>query len=81
MKTAEVIELQGPQAVKLRDDFRVDGESVWIGRQGDAVILQPMKKAQWPVTFFENIRIEDLAFCRPGQGEMPPAPLLWPRTR
>ena len=76
MKTAEVIELQGTQAVKLPDDFRFDGESVWISRQGDAVILQPMKKAQWPATFFEDIRIDDPAFCRPDQGQMPPAPLL-----
>lgn len=45
MKTAQVIELQGAQAVKLPDDFRFDGESVWISRQGDAVILQPMKRS------------------------------------
>ena len=76
MKTAEVIEFQGTQAVKLPDGFRFDGESVWIGRQGDAVILQPMKKAPWPAMFFEDIRIEDPAFCRPDQGQTPPAPLL-----
>lgn len=76
MKTAEVIELQGTQAVKLPDDYRFDGESVWISRQGDAVILQPMKKAQWPATFFEDIRIDDPAFCRPDQGQTPAAPVL-----
>jgi len=76
VKTAEVIELQGSQAVKLPDGFRFDGESVWISRQGDAVILQPMKNAPWPATFFEDIRIDDPAFCRPDQGQTPPAPLL-----
>ena len=76
MKTAEVIELQGTQAVKLPDDFRFDGESVWISRQGDAVILQPMRKAHWPAMFFEDIRIEDPAFCRPDQGQTPAAPVL-----
>jgi virulence-associated protein VagC len=76
VKTAEVIELQGTQAVKLPDDFRFDAESVWISRQGDAVILQPIKKAQWPPTFFEDIRIDDPAFGRPDQGQAPPAPLL-----
>ena len=76
MKTAEVIELQGTQAVKLPDDFRFDGESVWISRQGDAVILQPIKRAQWPAMFFEDIRIEDPAFCRPDQGQTPAAPVL-----
>jgi hypothetical protein len=40
------------------------------------VILQPMKNAPWPATFFEDIRIDDPAFCRPDQGQMPPAPLL-----
>jgi virulence-associated protein VagC len=76
VKTAEVIELEGMQAVKLPDDFRFDGESVWISRQGDAVILQPMKSAEWPAAFFEDIRIDDPAFCRPEQGQAPPAPLL-----
>jgi len=76
VKTAEVIELQGSQAVKLPHDFRFDSDSVWISRQGDAVILQPMKKAHWPAKFFEEIRIEDPAFCRPDQGQTPPAPLL-----
>lgn len=76
MKTAQVIELQNAQAVTLPDDFRFDGESVWISRQGDAVILQPMKRAQWPAMFFEDIWIDDSAFCRPDQGQTPPAPLL-----
>ena len=70
MKTAEVIELQGTQAIKLPDGFRFDGESVWISRRGDAVILQPMKSAQWPAMFFEDIRIDDPAFCRPDQGQI-----------
>lgn len=73
MKTAEVIELQGSQAVKLPDDFRFDGESVWISRQGEAVILQPMKNPPWPAAFFEDIWIDDPAFSRPDQGPMPPA--------
>jgi virulence-associated protein VagC len=76
VKTAEVIELQGAQAVKLPDGFRFDGQIVWISRQGDAVILQPMKKAQWPAMFFEDIRIDDPAFGRPDQGQTPPVPLL-----
>ena len=76
VKTAQVMQLQGLQAVKLPDDFRFDSENVRISRQGDAVILQPMKSAQWPATFFEDIRIDDPAFCRPDQGQTPPAPTL-----
>ena len=76
MKTAEVVELQGTQAVKLPEDFRFDGDSVWISRQGDAVILQPIRPAKWPKAFFQDIRIDDPAFCRPDQGRTPPAPSL-----
>ncbi len=61
MKTAEVIELQGSQAVKLPDDFRFDGESVWISRQGDAVILQPMK---WPSGPRRSSKISGLTIPR-----------------
>ena len=60
MRTAEVVEFQGTQAIKLPDDFRFDGRVARISRQGDAVILQPMKReAEWPATFFEDIRIDD----------------------
>lgn len=76
MRTAEVIEVQGSQAVKLPEDLRFEGDSVWISRQGDAVILQPIRRAEWPENFFEDIRIDDAAFCRPDQGPTPPAPSL-----
>lgn len=76
MKTAEVIDLHGAQAIKLPEDFRFLGDSVWISRQGDAVILQPIKPATWPAGFFGDIRIDDPAFGRPDQGRVPPAPTL-----
>jgi virulence-associated protein VagC len=76
VRTAEVVELQGAQAVKLPDDFRFDATTVWISRQGTAVLLQPRKPASWPATFFDEIRIDDPAFARPDQGTTPPAPQL-----
>ena len=76
MRTAEVVELQGAQAVKLPDDFRFDVTTVQISRQGAAVILQPMKPASWPARFFDEIRIEDPAFARPDQGTTPAVPQL-----
>ena len=76
MKTAELVELHGAQAVKLPEEFRFDGNSVWITRQGDAVLLQPIRPATWPESFFEDIRIDDPAFCRPDQGQTPRAPSL-----
>ncbi|QDU25139.1 hypothetical protein ETAA8_02010 [Anatilimnocola aggregata] len=76
MKTAEVIELQGMQAVKLPEEFRFDGSSVSIRRAGEAVILEPMKPATWPANFLESIHVDDPAFVRPEQGQTPPAPNL-----
>jgi hypothetical protein len=32
----------------------------------------------WPPGFFEAIQIDDPAFTRPEQGQMPPAPVLDP---
>jgi virulence-associated protein VagC len=76
VKTAEVIELQGIQAIKLPEEFRFAGTSVSIRKAGEAVILEPVKPAQWPVGFFEEIRIDDPEFKRPDQGQTPPAPIL-----
>ncbi|WP_254511601.1 antitoxin [Anatilimnocola floriformis] len=76
MKTAELIEVHGLQAIQLPNEFRFNGSSVSIRKAGDAVILEPLKPSHWPPGFFEAIRIEDPAFERPDQGEMPPAPIF-----
>jgi antitoxin VapB len=76
MKTAELIVIEGSQAVKLPDEFRFPGKSVAVRREGEAVILEPMKPTTWPQGFFESIRIDDPTFVRPEQGEMPPVPPL-----
>lgn len=74
MTTAELIDLKGEQAIKWPHEFRFPGNSVSIRKQGDAVILEPIKPADWPPGFFERMRIDDLAFERPIQGQVPPAP-------
>jgi len=76
MKTADVIETTRGQAVRLPDEFRFAVATVSIRREGEAVILEPLKQPTWPEGFFDNIRIDDPAFTRPSQGAMPPAPLL-----
>ncbi len=76
MKTAEIIRTGGVQAVKLPDGFQFDGDAVSIRREGEAVILEPLKPASWPPGFFDRIRIDDPAFARPTQGQVPPAPSL-----
>jgi virulence-associated protein VagC len=36
------------QAVRLPREFRFDGDEVAIRKDGDAVILEPVRKPQWP---------------------------------
>jgi virulence-associated protein VagC len=80
MQTAEVINLNGTQVVKIPEEFRFDSETVLIRREGKAVILEPVTSlvpsSTWPKDFFESIRIDDPAFARPDQGVTPPAPSL-----
>lgn len=76
MTTAEICRHNGIQSVKLPDEFHFEGDSVSIRREGDAVILEPVKTASWPPDFFDRIRIDDPAFARPDQGQVPVAPSL-----
>ncbi|MDA1014812.1 MAG: AbrB/MazE/SpoVT family DNA-binding domain-containing protein [Planctomycetota bacterium] len=73
MKTAEVISVDGRQAVRLPDEFRFVEDTVSVRKEGDAVILEPVKSNTWPLGFFEAIRVDDPALVRPPQGETPPA--------
>ena len=76
MKTAQVITFDGQQAVKLPPEFAVSAGALSIRKDGEAIILEPIKGTQWPEGFFEEIRISDPAFCRPAQGQMPAVPEL-----
>lgn len=73
MSTAEIVETAEGQAVRLPDEFRFAARTVTIRREGEAVILEPIKSTAWPKHFFEAIRIDDPAFVRPPQGSTPPA--------
>jgi virulence-associated protein VagC len=76
MKTVEIVETSQGQAVPLPEEFRFDTPTVSIRREGNAVILEPLKPDRWPDGFFADIRIDDPAFVRPDQGTTPPAPAL-----
>ncbi len=78
MKTAELLHSNGSQVVRLPDEFRFPGDAVSIRKEGEAVILEPIKSRTWPDGFFEQIRIDDPAFTRPPQGDMPPAVVIDP---
>ena len=76
MKTVEILETSDGQAVPLPEEFRFETPTVSIRRDGDAVILEPVKPSFWPVHFFDAIHIDDPAFDRPSQGITPPAPMF-----
>lgn len=74
MTTAKIDEIAGVQTITLPPEFRFDVPFVSIRKVGDAVVLEPVEAKTWPERFFEEIAIEDPAFTRPEQGQMPPAP-------
>ena len=76
MNVAQVVQSDGFQLVKLPREFHLDGDTVAVRRQGEAIVLEPVKGATWPDGFFERIQIGDPAFARPPQGQLPPAPNL-----
>lgn len=76
MTVAEIVAIGDVQAVKLPKEVWFDTDIVSVRREGDAVILEPVKPANWPEGFFEAIRINDPKFIRPDQGQVPIAPVL-----
>lgn len=76
MKVAEIVWADGSQLVRLPGEFHLEGDTVSIRREGESIILEPVKPTTWPPAFFDRIRIDDPAFARPSQGPVPPAPEL-----
>ena len=76
MSTTEILDVDGNQMVKLPAEFRFQTARVSIRREGEAVILEPVKPTSWPAGFFDAIHIDDPKFVRPDQGQVPPAPTL-----
>ena len=74
MSIAEIIRHEGIQSVKLPAEFQFDTDTVSIRREGDVVVLEPVKATTWPAGFFESIQIDDPKFARPDQGTVPTAP-------
>ncbi|HUG93022.1 MAG TPA: hypothetical protein VML55_19435 [Planctomycetaceae bacterium] len=63
--TAEVIESNGTQTVRLPAGFRLEATTVSVRRDGEAIVLEPLRPTFWPAGFFDRIRIDDPAFVRP----------------
>ncbi len=76
MPTADIVDVNGSQVVKLPAGVRFDGEQASVRKVGKTLVLEPVKPESWPEGFFEKIAIDDPAFMRPEQGAVPPAPIL-----
>lgn len=66
-KRARVFWTGRSQAVRLPKEFRVDGDTVLIRREGDAIVLEPADV--WPEGYVESFAGVPDDFARPPQGE------------
>ncbi len=46
------------QAVRLPKDFRFSGTEVIIKKEGQRVILEPMRNTKWPDNYFSNFSLD-----------------------
>jgi virulence-associated protein VagC len=76
MTTTQIFESGDGQLVRLPTGFEFSAREVAIRREGQAIILEPIKPVTWPEGFFERIRITDPAFRRPDQGSTPDVPSI-----
>jgi antitoxin VapB len=63
MKTAKLFKNGQSQAVRLPKEFRMEGDEVYIKKQGEAIVLLPKKKSWEPLfdslnRFEKDFRIE-----------------------
>jgi antitoxin VapB len=61
------------QAVRLPKEFRFEGDEVIIRKEGETVILEPIKRDSWPRGYWERLREVQAEFevqpLRPELGE------------
>ena len=72
MQIANVIDEGEFQTVRLPQGFHLSTPTVNVRHDGEAIILEPLKPNVWPDNFFDSIHIQDPAFIRPDQGQLPP---------
>jgi antitoxin VapB len=70
MKTAKLFKNGNSQAVRLPKDFRFDGESVFVQRLGNSVVLIP-KDDPWKSLMDATERFTDDFMEERDQGEQP----------
>jgi antitoxin VapB len=67
-KTARLFRTGRSQAVRLPKEFRFEGDTVLVRREGSAVILEP--SGEWPEGYIESFAGVPEDFDRPPQGEI-----------
>lgn len=75
METATVTSEGDFQTVRLPKSVHLPTK-VFVGQDGDSVVLEPAKPKTWAKGFFESIHVTDPAFERPEQGQLPPVKQL-----
>lgn len=67
-KTASLFWTGRSQAVRLPKEFRFEGDTVLVRREGSAVILEPAQA--WPEGYVESFTGVPEDFARPPQGQI-----------
>jgi antitoxin VapB len=67
-KTARLFWTGRSQAVRLPKEFRFEGDTVLVRREGSAVILEPSQG--WPEGYVDSFAGVPDDFVRPPQGEI-----------
>jgi antitoxin VapB len=49
---AQIIQTGSSQTVRLPEAFRFEGSEVYIRKEGDKVVLEPISKSSWPSDFW-----------------------------
>jgi antitoxin VapB len=67
MPTAKIFWSGNSQAVRLPKEFRIDADEVSIRRKGEQVILEPVRRQEWPAEFWQAFEGMPDGFERPEQ--------------
>jgi len=67
-KRASVFWTGRSQAVRLPKEFRFEGDTVLVRREGSTVILEPSR--EWPEGYVQSFAGVPEDFVRPPQGEL-----------
>ena len=52
---ADLFDHDGSQAVRLPEEYRLEGTTVRISGHGKGVLLEPLEKCDWPDGYWERL--------------------------